>query len=564
MLQELTIKNFAIIESLSLSFEEGMTVMTGETGAGKSIIIDALGLIVGGRGSSQLIRHGADKLALEALFYLEDHMGAVQEQLEENGIDATDRMLVLERVLFRSGKNTCRVNGKLVTTVFLRELGSKLIDIHSQHESQELMHDEYHLGLLDRFDQKALAGPLATYRRVFEAYQEADKKWRNWTKNEQEMARRLDMLRFQNQEIEASGLKEGEEEELLEQKNILANFEKLNENLAGAYEALQGEPGGMAFVSQAMSQLESIQSVSEEYRELSESVSSSYYMLEDALRQIGQALDNMEFQPEELNQIEARLAEMNQLKRKYGKTIHDIIQYNEEIKQEITTLSESESSIDQLAEKRTICLEKVRMQAAKLTALRKKAALRLETQIGEELKQLYMEKAVFKVMFKEEEVAFTADGSDQVSFYMSTNPGEPPKPLTKIASGGELSRMMLALKTIFSKHQGITSIIFDEVDTGVSGRVAQAIAEKIYAVSIGSQVLCITHLPQVAAMADHHFYITKQVQHKRTLTHVAVLNGEEKTLEISRMIAGTEVTDLAKRHAKEMLDQAAKIKQLSQ
>ncbi|ECV3106493.1 DNA repair protein RecN [Listeria monocytogenes] len=561
MLQEMTIKNFAIIESLSLTFQEGMTVLTGETGAGKSIIIDALGLLVGGRGSADFIRHGEERIELQGLFALAEDNLACRNALIENGIDASDDMVVLERSLFRSGKNSCRINGKLVTTVLLRQIGSKLIDIHSQHEHQELMNEEFHLSLLDRFASDKIKPALTKYQTNFKEYQTIEKEWQNWTKNERELAQRLDMLRFQQQEIENANLQAGEEDRLLEQKNILANFEKLNENLQGAYAAIQGEPGGLEFVGEAMRQMETAASIHTDYKAVSEAISSSYYMLEDSMSQIRQSLDQLEFQPEELNQIESRLNDLNQLKRKYGKTIEDIIQYEQEISSEMEKLTDSESHVGHLETKLATLKTELTKQAATLTDIRKKAAVTLEKQIKQELNQLYMEKAIFSVRFEANKMELTELGQDSVVFYMSTNPGEPLKPLAKIASGGELSRMMLALKTIFSRHQGITSIIFDEVDTGVSGRVGQAIAEKIYAVSVGSQVLCISHLPQVAAMANHHYYITKKVQNKRTTTSVTVLKGVEKVEEISRMIAGIEVTELTKQHAKEMIEQAEKVKQ---
>lgn len=557
----MTIKNFAIIESLSLTFQEGMTVLTGETGAGKSIIIDALGLLVGGRGSTDFIRHGEERLELQGLFALAEDNLACRNALLENGIDASDDMVVLERSLFRSGKNSCRINGKLVTTVLLRQIGSKLIDIHSQHEHQELMNEEFHLSLLDRFAADKIKPVLTKYQTNFKEYQTILREWQNWTKNERELAQRLDMLRFQQQEIENANLQAGEEDRLLEQKNVLANFEKLNENLQGAYTAIQGEPGGLEFIGEAMRQMEAAASIHTDYKAVSEAISSSYYMLEDSMSQIRQSLDQLEFQPEELNQIESRLNDLNQLKRKYGKTIEDIIQYEKEISTEMEKLTDSESHVGHLETKMATLKTELTKQASTLTDIRKKAAATLEKQIKQELNQLYMEKAIFSVHFESDKTELTDSGQDSVVFYMSTNPGEPLKPLAKIASGGELSRMMLALKTIFSRHQGITSIIFDEVDTGVSGRVGQAIAEKIYAVSVGSQVLCISHLPQVAAMANHHYYITKKVQNKRTTTSVTILKGEQKVEEISRMIAGIEVTELTKQHAKEMIQQAEKVKQ---
>ncbi|EUJ30037.1 Recombination protein N [Listeria grayi] len=559
MLQELTIKNFAIIDSLALSFEEGMTVLTGETGAGKSIIFDALGLLIGGRGSADFIRHGEQRLELQGLFSFHETNTACKELLDENGIEFNDNEVILERSLHKSGKNTCRINGKLVTTTFLRQLGSRLLDIHSQHEHQELMDENYHLPLLDRFIGNKIAKRLENYQTAYENYQALQKEWQNWTKNEQEIARRIDMLHFQQEEIQNAELTLEEEEQLLEQKTLLMNFEKINDSLQGAYNALLGEPGGIEYIGEAMQQMQSVADLNTDYQALTESVSSSFYILEDAASQIRQSLDQLEYQPGTLEQIEVRLNELNQLKRKYGKTIEAIIQYEETISTELEKLTNSETHIDQLEEKLAKQKVALEQQAEEMTVLRKKAALELEQQIQAELKELYMEKAVFQVQFLEGKTLGPL-GQDHIAFYITTNPGEPLKSLAKVASGGELSRMMLALKTIFSKHQSVTSIIFDEVDTGVSGRVAQAIAEKIYGVSIGSQVLCISHLPQVAAMADHHYYITKHTENDRTSTKVEILEENEKIDEISRMIAGIEVTELTRNHAREMISQAGKVK----
>lgn len=559
MLQELTIKNFAIIDSLTLSFDDGMTVLTGETGAGKSIIFDALGLLIGGRGSADFIRHGEQRLELQGLFSFQETNQACQDLLIENGISFAENEVILERSLHKNGKNTCRINGKLVTTTLLRQLGSRLLDIHSQHEHQELMDENFHLPLLDRFIGDKLTKHLEVYMAAFENYQKLQKELQNWTDNEQELARRIDMLHFQQAEIQTANLQLEEEEELLEQKNLLINFEKINDSLNGAYNALLGEPGGIEFVGEAMQQMENVAGINADYKTLSESVSSSFYILEDATSQIRQALDQLEYQPEVLEQIEIRLNELNQLKRKYGKTIEAIIEYEAAISDELEKLTNSETNMDQLEKRLTEQKEALQHEADQMTKIRKQAAKELEAQIQAELKELYMEKAVFKVKFSADQ-SLGATGQDHIVFYITTNPGEPLKSLAKVASGGELSRMMLALKTIFSKHQSVTSIIFDEVDTGVSGRVAQAIAEKIYAVSIGSQVLCISHLPQVAAMADHHDYIVKKTENNRTKTEVEILTEEEKVAEISRMIAGIEVTELTRKHAREMLEQAIKIK----
>lgn len=560
MLSELSIKNFAIITSLSLSFEKGMTVLSGETGAGKSIIIDAIHLLVGGRGSAEFVRHGENKAEIEGLFLLDDEKHPCYEKAAEFGIDIEEGMVVLRRDIFKSGKSVCRINGKLVTISILREIGSTLVDIHSQHEHQELLDETKHLQLLDQFGGEEIARSYEEYKQVYHDYVSTLKQLNQFTDNEQQMMQRLDLLTFQLNEIQQADLKLNEDEELLEEKRKLNNFEKLHENLSLSYQALGGEQKGLDWVGMAMGYLEEAAAIDEEYKEAAENVSNSFYILEDAMHTIRNELDKLEYDPERLNQIEARLNEINQLKRKYGKTIEEIMEYGAKIEEEIETIQNKENHIETL-EKRLDSIKKdLMVEAKELSSIRQKSAGKLTKLIHRELKSLYMDKTVFEVRFSSDYEQFSPTGSDSVEFYISTNPGEPLKPLSKIVSGGELSRIMLALKSIFSKHQGITSIIFDEVDTGVSGRVAQAIAEKIYRISVGSQVLCISHLPQVAAMADNHLFISKKVKDGRTTTSVKVLNEDEKIREIGRMISGVEITETTKEHAKELIKMAKEMK----
>jgi DNA repair protein RecN (Recombination protein N) len=559
LLSELSIKNFAIIESLSISFKKGLTVLTGETGAGKSIIIDAINLLVGGRGSAEFVRHGEEKAEIEGLFYIEDGHPCFQK-MNEFGIDIDEGAIVLRRDIALSGKSVCRINGKLITIAVLREIGSTLIDIHGQHEHQELMDETKHLQLLDTFAMGELAPVLEEYEEIYRSYTQTQKKLMNLTENEQQMAQRLDLLQFQFNEIESAHLKINEDDELLEERKKLSNFEKIYDSIQTGYTALRGEQKGLDWLGEVMGNMEEAASLDTEYKDMAESVSNSYYILEDIARQMRSALDYLEYDPERLNEIETRLNEINTLKRKYGKTVAEILEYAAKIEEELETLQNKETHID-LLEKELASLKKdLLVEAKELTALRKRAALRLTDSIHQELKELYMEKTVFEVRIHADENNVTKKGIDEVEFYISTNPGEPLKPLSKIVSGGELSRMMLALKSIFSKHQGVTSIIFDEVDTGVSGRVAQAIAEKIHHVSVDSQVLCISHLPQVAAMADTHLFIAKKIEDGRTSTSVTPLVQQDKVKEIGRMISGAEITELTKKHAKELLKLAQKAK----
>lgn len=568
MLQELTIRNFAIIEEISLSFEKGLTALTGETGAGKSIIIDAIHLLVGGRGSVEFIRHGEKKAEIEGLFTIHSNEHPCVARAREFGIEIEDGMIVLHRDISTNGKNVCRINGKLVTISVLREIGSALVDIHGQHEHQELMNESLHLQLLDQYGKAEIEKALANYSEVYKNYEQTLSRLKKLSENEQQMAHRLDLIQFQLQEIHNADLQLNEDEELLDEKRKLMNFERLFDALKTSFEALQGEQRGLDWVSLLMSQMETAAELNKEYEPMLESISNCFYTLEDITRNISDELDKLEFQPDRLNDIENRLNEINQLKRKYGQSIQGILEYGAKIEEEIETITNRESHIEKLQKNLTTLQKDLFLEAKQLSDLRHNWAKRLTKAISSELKQLYMDKTIFEVRFHQsaenyldmQDIPFRKDGLDTVEFYISTNPGEPLKPLAKVASGGELSRMMLALKTIFSKHQGITSIIFDEVDTGVSGRVAQAIAEKIHQISADSQVFCISHLPQVAAMADTHLFIRKEMVGGRTRTSVKQLSHEEKITEIGRMISGVEITDVTKEHAKELIELAYTIK----
>ena len=553
MLAELSIKNFAIIESLSISFEKGLTVLTGETGAGKSIIIDAIHLLVGGRGSAEFVRHGEEKAEIEGLFQLDDPNHPIISKSLEFGIEIEEGMVVLRRDISRTGKSVCRINGKLVTISTLREIGSTLVDIHGQHEHQELMDETIHLSLLDQFGSEEIAGSHAEYLDVFRRYEQTLQKLKSLSENDQQTAHRLDLIQFQLDEIQKANLKLHEDEELSEERRKLGNFERTFEAIQSSYTALHGEQRGLDWLSMVMGYLEDAAALDSTYKDIFEAVSNSYYQLEDAARTLRNELDGLEYDPQRLNEIEDRLNEINQLKRKYGKTINDIVEYAAKIEEEIETLQNKETHISELEKELSSIKKDLILEAKQLSEIRHKWADKLTKLIHKELKELYMAKTIFEMRFETDFEHFSKTGVDHVEFYISTNPGEPLKPLSRVASGGELSRIMLALKSIFSQHQGVTSIIFDEVDTGVSGRVAQSIAEKIYKVASGSQVLCISHLPQVAAMADTHLFISKVITGGRTKTYVTPLNVEEKIKEIGRMISGAEITDLTKKHAEELI-----------
>lgn len=552
MLTELSIRNFAIIEELMISFDDGLTVLTGETGAGKSIIIDAVQLLCGARGSSEFIRHGAKKAELEGMFLLQSTQHASYKKLEELGIPTDEESIILRRELNSSGKSTCRINGKLVTIAVLREIGATLVDIHGQHESQELMDDKAHISLLDQFGSSELVEAKDSYASLFSEYKRLQKRLQALQIDDQEMAHRMDLYRFQLNEIEEAALEHGEEDTLIAERNELMNYTKVVEKLQTASTALSAESAGMEYLGVALHALQDLTSVHNTYEKISDEFANAYFILEDLQSQIQSQLDSMEYDEERVQFVETRLALFQTLKRKYGPSIDAVIAYGEKIGKQLNQLTNRDEEI-QVLEKKIHQLEQdLHLEADELTTIRKQTATELSTKIMEQLRSLYMDRAVMEVRV-EPLKQFVESGKDLVTFYISTNVGEPLKPLTKIASGGELSRVMLALKSIFSKHQEITSIIFDEVDTGVSGRVAQAIAEKIGQIAKDSQVLVITHLPQVAALADQHLRIEKHVENERTMTSIVQLSTDQRTEELSRMMSGEEITETTLNHAKELL-----------
>lgn len=560
MLQELAIKNFAIIDALTISFDGGMTVLTGETGAGKSIIIDAVGLLAGGRASSDLIRHGENKTVVQGLFEMPD-TPYLFDLMNDYGITPDRDQVVLQRELSNNGKNVTRVNGTLVTVAVLREIASHLIDIHGQNEHQELMNPQKHLYLLDQFGDESLAALLHAYEESYAEYQQIQTERSNLMLDEQQNIQRIDLLTFQINEIEQANLTDDNEEAaLIEERNLLANHQRILQGLTTLYAVLQGDEGNV--IDQVGIGLEAIQRIEafgKNYQDLATNISESFYQLQDAAATIRNEMDEMSYDEGRLNEIELRLETLKQLKRKYGSTIKEIKAYYEAIVVELDMISNKESYLNQLQKRYDKAYVILIQVGADLTKKRREMGRKLEIEVQNQLKELYMDKATFQVVFKEQE-AIRSNGLHDVEFYIAPNVGEPPKPLAKIASGGELSRMMLAIKTIFTQTQGITSIIFDEVDTGVSGRVAQAIANKIHVVSEHSQVLCITHLAQVAAISDQHFFIEKAVIEERTYTHVEKITGTKRTAEIARMLAGTEITDLSIAHAEELLNLAKKEK----
>lgn len=559
MLQEITIDNLAIIDHLSLEFGDHMTVLTGETGAGKSIIIDAVGLLVGGRGSQELIRQGSDRLEVQGQFSLPQDP-AYHALLDNLGIDYDDQNLIISRVIHRNGRNMIRANGTLINTTMLRQIGAPLVDIQGQNDHQRLLQPEQHLAILDHYAERKIGNLLNHYQKLYQHYRKLKTTIERKQENEQQWAQRLDMLRYQVKEIGDANLQQKEEDELIKERDRLEHFQQIQTTLQQVGAILNGGDESAPILDQLATVLDAVKEISQfndNYAGISKELADAYYSLQDVANQASHELDGLEFDDERLNTINSRLDLINDLEHKYGDTVADVLNYYAKISHELGEMEQTADSDDQLEQQLSQVTSQLADMGAQLRAQRKQAAVQLEKRVHQELSALYMDKAVFKVRFdKVPAHTFTKNGIDQVEFYIQTNPGERMGPLAKIASGGELSRVMLALKTIFTSQTDVTSIIFDEVDTGVSGRVAQAMADKIKVIANHSQVLCITHLPQVAAVAQHQFLIQKAVHHQRTTTTVTKLNHDQRVNELSRMLAGEKITKLTKEHASELLKMA--------
>lgn len=550
MLLEISIKNFAIIEEISLTFENGMTVLTGETGAGKSIIIDAMNLMLGARASLDVIRHGANKAEIEGLFSVGEN-AALTQILEENGIEVTEE-LIIRREILQNGRSIGRINGQMVNLTTLRAVGQYLVDIHGQHDQEELMKPNMHIRMLDEFGDSQFASVKKHYQDLFEHYRRLRQRVLTKQKNEQEHKARIEMLEFQIAEIEAAALKSGEDQALNQKRDKLLNHKHIADTLTNAYVMLDDEEfSSLSNIRSAMNDLMTLEEFDTDYKDMSSNVSEAYYILEEVTKQLGDVIDELDFDAGSLQQIEARLEVIYSIIRKYGGSVDDVLDYYENITKEYNLLTGNDESSDDM-EKDLKRLEKELIVAAEnLSQERHQLAKNLEAEIKQELADLYMEKADFQVQFSKGK--FNRDGNEAIEFYISTNPGEGFKPLVKVASGGEISRLMLAIKSAFSRKEDKTSIVFDEVDTGVSGRVAQAIAQKIYKIGSHGQVLAISHLPQVIAIADYQFFIEKRSDENTTVSTVRLLSEEERVEEIAKMLAGSDITEMAREQARELL-----------
>lgn len=559
MLQSLSIKQFAIIDTLDIQFSDGLTVLSGETGAGKSIIIDAIGQLIGMRASSEFVRHGEKKAIIEGIFDIDDATDAIR-QLETLGIDINEDFLIVKREIFSSGKSICRINNQTVTLQDLRQVMQSLLDIHGQHETQSLLKQKYHVELLDRYADGKYIKELQQYAQSYEQHQEKIKELEALESADQALLQRLDLMKFQYDELKEAQLKEGEIEQLEIDIKRIQNSENLSLALNAAYMTLTDEHAITDRLYTLSSELQNVnQILPETFEKLKEEVDQFYYTLEDAKHQIYEEINQTEFDEQYLNELESRMNLLNNLKRKYGKDISDLMIYQEKIADEINKIENYEESTSKLREEIQQLSQQVQEDGEKLTKARRIVARQLRDRIVNEIQYLQMKDANLEISFKPYETP-QKDGLERIEFLISPNKGEPLKSLNKIASGGELSRIMLALKSIFVRAHGQTAILFDEVDSGVSGQAAQKMAEKMKDIASVIQVICISHLPQVASMSDHHLYISKHEKDDRTTTTVRELTGDARIDEIARMISGATVTELTRQNAKEMIEQNQKHK----
>lgn len=547
MLSLLHIENIAVIESADISFDSGFNVLTGETGAGKSIVIDAISAILGERAYRDMIRTGTNKASVRAIFTDVPEL----DWFAENGV-TFDPETVVQREIFLDGKNVCRVNGCLVSVSILHKFGVQMINIHGQHDSASLFDEDNHLVFLDSFaDNSTLR---ADYSEKYECVSKLRREIDRMSMDEGEKLRRMETLKYQIAEIEKAELEAGEDETLEERRKLLQNAEKLSRGMDDAVEALLGgdeSDGASGLLTEAERALARIARFSDSFSAIHERIADLMYQVQDAAEEVRDARDDLSYSADELEQIEARLDVIHRLRRKYGTTCEDILKYLEEAKKELDEIEFADDHLERLKTKLAQEEKKAWDAAFALRSNRKESAKIMSQKILEELAQLDMPRVQFSCEFREQELS--SNGADTVAFYMSANAGEALKPMSKVASGGELARIMLSMKNVLAEKDQVHTLIFDEVDTGVSGRAAQKIAEKLHTLARHKQVLCVTHLPQLAALADTHMLIAKSERNGRTYTSVTPLDREGRKQELARIIGGTNITEITLKSAEEML-----------
>lgn len=561
MLGEIYIENFAIIDKLHVQFSDGLNIVTGETGAGKSIMVDALTIALGGRAYTEFIRAGARKSVIEAIFHLNNVNDARNKAIEYGFLEAEqeDADLLIRREISRTGKNRILVNGHPATNVMVSDLGDLLVDVHGQHEHQYILNPDYHVELLDSYGKLLPLRDQVTT--TFRQFKKTERELKELRDQSRERMQHLDLLRFQEQEIAKAKISPGEDEELLHERKILAGAEQLASGTATIHEILYSDHGSLLEkLGDILRRLEELAKIDESLKTHLKSCESTQYQLEDIAFAIRDYAQSIEVDPYRLEEVEKRIDELNTLKRKYGNSLEEILTFYEEINKELETFDERETRMTDLEEEYEKLREKLEQLSKELSHERKAVAEQFEKQVMEELSALGMKRTRFSVDFNmagTDKNPFTIRGIDKIEFLIAPNPGEPLKPLTKIASGGEISRVMLALKTLLGSVDRIPVMVFDEIDTGIGGKIAEIVGQKLEHISSSHQVLCITHLPQIASKGNAHFHVEKYTEEERTITSVRQLSGKERLEEVARMLGGATMTRTTLQHAREMLGKNA-------
>ena len=542
MISNIHIKNIGIIDDLEINLNKGMNVFTGETGAGKSLIIDAINIICGGRFSKEIIRKGENHSYVELCMYSPDDINSV------------DGNIIITREIYSNGRNMCKINGRLVTVAELKNFMSNYIEIHGQNANQQLFDNKTHIKYLDNFIGKEIFDLKVEYKNKYTRYNEIKRELRENYGDEKEKQRKLDLLRYQLNEIQEAKLKTGEEEKLEEKRKIILNSEKIAKNLSEANEAV-GE-NTIDMLSSAIRALEKIEEIDSKYTETIENLRNSYYNLQEVSRDINNYMEDIEFDEQEIEKIETRLDTLYNLKRKYGNNIEEILKYGEEVKTEIDKIENVDKYNEQLKKEQKELENEMTKLAEKISGIRKEEAQKLSSKINKELLDLEMSNAIINIKVEYKINEFFEDGKDSVQILIKTNVGENESELSKIASGGEMSRIMLAIKKVLTEVDRIPVVIFDEIDTGISGKASRTVASKMKSISKEHQVICVSHLAPIAAIADYNYFISKKVENERTTTSVQLLNEQEVICEIARISSG-EINEVTLKYANELRNQKA-------
>ncbi len=559
MIQQLHVQDYAVIDKVSIELAPGLNILTGETGAGKSVVVEALNMVLGERADPEVVRSGCDRSLVEVVLDVSRLGGDALDVLATAGFTPDEGRIVVSRELQRGGKSQCRINGRPATVSLLKRITDSLVDVHGQHDHQSLLKVECHLDILDAWCGEEVLSLRAQVAEGFERLRGLERELGRLQSDQQERARTVDLYRFQIEEIASARLQPGEEEGLLAERARLANAEKLHAAASAAFEALGDRTQELCALDKlgdAADALRGLAQLDPHLQPMTESIQSAFYQAEDAARELRAYRDGVEFNPERLESIEERLDLLRTLKRKYGETIESILEYAQDLERQLDALTHSEERSAELSTEIERVQSEVAELAGRLSDLRRKGGTAFGRRIVKELESLSMADAMFEVAQEVQEL--DASGIDRVEFLISANPGEPVKSLAKIASGGEMSRVMLAIKSVMASVDSLPVLVFDEIDVGIGGRTADVIGEKLELLSGNSQVLCITHLPQIASRSADHFYVEKELSDGRTVVKVRQLTDEERVAELARMLGGAEPSDTAVTHAREMLARKAK------